>query len=427
MVDNTATTWTEDGLVAFTEASPFRGATKHWQDKAMSFFIDDGFPNRQDEAWRYTDLSSLLAHDFVLPSTTTKISLQSLEFMDCHQLVIVDGIVDLSLSRLDDDVSIYPLDQLLASADETLLRELRIDLQKPYFACLNSAMMMQGCYVKVQRNQKLAKPLRILHVATEEKKSYLKNIRIFIDIDSNAEATIFEEYTTLAENCYFNNIVTQINMGFNAHLNYYKLQQEAKTAFHIAMTIVALSADSNFDYHVFSNGGLLSRDDLYVRHYERGATAQLTGFYRALGSQHVSHHTRIDHLKGGASTHQHYKGLVRDQAHAAFDGKIVVHPGAAKSTAHQSNHNLLIGEGGEVDTKPNLEIYTDDVVASHGATIGQLDEKALFYLQSRGITKPVAHQMLVAGFVEAVFDDIKNNPIKDYIKSVLLQEVMDGV
>lgn len=426
METNVAQTWHKDSLRAVSKLTPFQGASSHWQDKALACFLEEGFPSRHVEEWKYTDLKPILAQNFV-PAAQYESNVDISEFIipGIERLVFVDGWISPELSSFQSDtsmISILPIFELLSHADETLLREFRIELDRPYFACLNSALMRQGCYIKIKPSQTLQAPLHILHVHTQRDQTVMSHPRYFIDVDKNAEAVIFEEHVSLANQCYLTNVVTQINLNFDARLKYYKLQREAMSAHHLATTIVSQSADSDFQYHVFSKGASVSREDLYLRHYERGAHAKLFGFARANGNQKMTQHTRVDHLRGGCTTDQRYKGIADGQSRVAFDGKMVVHPGSQKSAILQTSNNLLLSNKAEIDAKPNLEIYADDIQASHGATVGQLDEEMLFYLRSRGISESQARKMLISGFASSLFDDISENVITKHIRHIMLDE-----
>lgn len=420
------TMWHGDHLRELAAQKTFEGATQHWQDKALSCFIEDGLPTRKVEAWRYTDLSEFVTKNFTWPSAVeAPVDISAFTVADSYRLVLVDGCFQQELSSLPDDIIILPIDEMLATADESLLREFRIDLDKPYFACLNSAMMREGCYIKLMANSVASKPIHILHVSTAKANQSIRNLRFFIDVDKNAEATILEEHVAVGSNSYFNNVVTQLNLNFDSRLKYYKYQRDSRAAYHFATTLIALSAHSQCHYYTVSDGSKLNREEVLLRHYERDSYANLVGFYNAKSDSHTIHHTRVDHFKGHCATDQFYKGMARDQARAVFDGKMVVHPGASKSSVHQSNHNLLLSNKAEIDAKPNLEIYTDDVSASHGATVGQLDEKALFYLQSRGIDESVARDILMAGFIRSIFDEMPDNTVTAYIENAFLGELKD--
>lgn len=427
MSNKLASTWQPSGLRELASQTPFSGATQHWQDKAMSFFIDDGYPGRHVEAWRYTDLNAVLAQSFdTAVVATSAVDLSAYQVPESYRLVFIDGVFDVKQSTMPDTVSILSVAELLAMSDETILREFRVELDTPYFACLNSALMRQGCYIKIKPNITLDKPLHILHVATEAVTSRLYNPRFLIDADKNSEMTVLEEHVSLGDVAYFNNVVTQLNLNFDSRVNYFKYQRESEQAYHFATTIASLSAHSQLNYHVISDGALLNREELFIRHYERGSRAKLVGFYNAKHKRQTFHHARVDHFKSQCETVQSYKGMARDTSKAVFDGKMVVHPGANQCSVHQSNHNLLLSNQAEIDTKPNLEIYTDDISASHGATVGQLDEDALFYLLSRGIEEQQARDILMAGFVSSIFEEMPTQAVTAYLRSEFLGELQDA-
>lgn len=425
-----AATWESQGLREFASQTPFKGATQHWQDKALSFFIEEGYPGRHVEAWRYTDLTSLLAQSFssthATPPNVSAIDLSNYKVEDSYRLVFIDGAYCLEQSTVPESVSVLAIAELLAMEDETILREFRIELDPPYFACLNSALMRQGCYIKIKPNSILDKPLHILHVATHALPSAMYHPRFFIDADKNSEITLLEEHVGPGQSIYFNNVVTQINLNFDSRVTYFKFQRESEQAYHFATTIASLSAHSQLHYYMIADGALLNRDEVFIRHYERGSQANLVGFYNAKAQRQTFQHARVDHFKRQCSTYQSYKGMARDESKAVFDSKMVVHPGANQCSVHQSNHNLLLSKDAEIDTKPNLEVYTDDITASHGATVGQLDEMALFYLQSRGIDAQQARHMLMSGFVNSIFEEMPNNTVTAYLRREFLGEFKDG-
>ncbi len=419
-----ASTWQADGLYELLKTSSFENATKHWQAKALACFIEEGFPSRRVEAWRYVDLDNVLAQPFSINEIKSSVTVMPDTIADSYRLVFVNGVLDLEQSTLNDTVLILPLEELLKTADETLLRELRVELDTPYFAGLNSAFMRQGCYIKLKPNTTLDKPLHILHITTAVADvAAMQTLRFFIDADKNSEAVILEEHVGLGEGVYFNNIVTQINLNFDSRLTYYKFQRDSKQAYHMATTIASLSAHSMFRYNMIANGAQLNREECYVRHYERHSEAHLLGFYHAQQQGKTFQHTRVDHFKGQCTTRQEYKGMAREQGQAVFDGKMVVRPGAHQSAVHQLCHNLLLSDHAEIDVKPNLEIYTDDVVASHGATVGQLDDEALFYMQSRGIAESVARDLLVTSFIESLFEKMPQNTVTAYVREQFLGSV----
>lgn len=427
MSNHLASNWQPDGLRELAQKTPFKGAAQHWQDKALSFFIDDGYPTRKTEAWKYTDLTTLLMQSFNHTTVEKKAAdISAYQLADSYRLVFIDGTYHAPQSVLPEQVTVLPVAELLAMSDETILREFRIELDKPYFACLNSALMREGCYIKLKPNTVLDKPLHILHVATSASSQAMHHVRLLVDADRNSEATILEEHVGLDDVVYFNNVVTQLNLNFDARINYSKFQRDSEQAYHLATTIASLSAHSHLHYHVVADGAKLNREEVFVRHYEHESEARLVGFYNASKQRHTAHYSRIDHFKSQCSSQQIFKGMASEQGQGVFDGKMVVHPGANQCRVHQSNHNLLLSNEAEIDTKPNLEIYTDDISASHGATVGQLDDEALFYLQSRGISAEQARDMLMAGFVDSLFDEMPANDVTAYMRQHIIGAMQDA-
>lgn len=421
MQDKLANSWTEAGLRTVAAQHDCSEVTQHWQDKALSCFIDNGYPTRKAESWRYLSLQDVLQtqFNFSVAATMSSDDIAAFRILHTQQLVFVDGHLNLSLSDLDSSLVILPLNELLKTADDSILREFKVELEAPYFAGLNSALMREGCYIKVAPNKKIERPLHILHVSTAASQSSIKHPRVLLDVDKNAEVTLLEEFAAIGGTQYMTNTVTQLHLNFDARVSYYKLQRESDDAIHLATTIGVLSADASLDYHVFSLGAALSREEVHCRHFEPGSSASLTGLFMPSASQQMAHNTRVDHFRGHTNTAQHYRGIASGAARGIFDGQVVIHPGANQSAVQQQNHNLIISERAEIDTKPNLEIYVDDVTASHGATIGQLDDEAFFYLRSRGIDEVTARQILVHSFAETLLEALPDNVISAYIRRVV--------
>lgn len=421
MKDKFATSWTESGLRALAAQHVCSDTTRHWQDKALSCFIDNGYPTHHVENWRYMSLHDVLSENFSYPQpgALTQETLAPYRIAHTQQLVFIDGYLSLELSDLDSSLVILPLNELLQTADDSLLREFKIELEQPFFAGLNSALMREGCYIKVAANKAVLRPLHILHVSTAAASKTQRHPRILLDVDRNAEVTVFEEFVSMGGEHYVMNAVTQLHLNFDARAHYYKLQREADTATHLATTMGILSADSTLNYHVFSLGAKLSREEVQCRHFEPGSAAALTGLFMPTQQQQMAHNTRVDHFRGHTTTTQHYRGVAADQAQGVFDGQVVIHPGASQSSIQQQNHNLILSDQAEIDTKPNLEIYVDDVVASHGATIGQLDQQALFYMRSRGLDEVSARRLLIQSFTNSLLETLPKNDVTTYIRSQL--------
>ena len=339
---------------------------------------------------KYLNARKLLAQDFFIEPCNDELNIGRFMIPNTYRLVVVNGQVNVSLTTCPQD--------LLRITDE-------------------------GCFLKVTANQTINMPVHVLNIHKKLARPALQELTFVISLDDHAKITVLEEHVSLEDDIYLNNIVTDIKLANNARLTYYKLQRDSLQAYHLATTTVMLQAHSILHYLVVSNGASINCDDVLIAHRETGSFAELNGLFYARGDQQVMQHTRADHFGERCTTRQHYRGLATDQAHGIFDGQMIVHSRAFKSSVHQSNHNLLLSNDAEIDTKPTLEIYVDDVSASHGATVGQLDAEALFYCQSRGVSLDDAKQLLVSGFVNTLFDDIACNPISDYVK----QAVSEGL
>ena len=334
----------------------------------------------------YLNARELLAQDFFIEPCSDELNIGRFMIPNTYRLVIVNGRVHMSLTTCPQD--------LLTITDE-------------------------GFFLEVASKKVIEQPVHIINLHQKSARPALQEVTFFINLDDHAKITILEEHVSVDEGCYLNAIVTDIQLASSACLTYYKLQRDSLQGYHLATTTVTQQADSALHYFVVSHGAKINCDDLRVMHREQGSFAELNGLFYVRGNSQVIQHTRADHFGQRCTTQQQYRGVAADQARGVFDGQMIVHSQAFKSSVHQSNHNLLLSNDAEIDTKPTLEIYVDDVSASHGATVGQLDSDALFYCQSRGVSLDDAKRLLVAGFVNTLFDDITPNPISKYVKQVV--------
>jgi Fe-S cluster assembly protein SufD len=314
---------------------------------------------------------------------------------------------------------VTPMRDLLESHSELLKKYLgkMADNRERVFDALNMALMQDGYFIYIPAGKIINEPIELLFVTTDEnnnKSSYTRNI---IVMEEHSYATVIERYQ--GEGRYFNNIVTEISLGACAHLEHYKLQQESLEATHIASMVVQQSRDSRFFSHSVSLGGALVRNDIAAELIAENTECELNGLYMADGKQHVDYHTLIDHIKPKGKSRENYRGIVDGKGRAVFNGKIVVHPDAQKTDSQMSNKNLLLSKTGEIDTKPELQIDADDVKCSHGATVGQLSDEALFYLCSRGIDAAEAKKMLTYAFAKEIIDKIKIESLRKEIENAI--------
>lgn len=397
------------------------------QKQQMQAFIEQGLPTRKIEAWHYTDVSAIKNHILkIKKSSEPAIQIQTLKKMveevrleiDSHLLVFVNGYFDSALSYIQN----LPQGVVLSNIADILKNQ--PELIKPYliefsqqsinqpFACFNTAMLSDGLFLWMPDDTAIKHPIHILCLNNFDRpEENMANFRHIIITGKNTNVSLFEDYramrnTSAHSSFYFNNIVTQIYLDKNAVINHYKLQNEGAGAYHIGYIAVKQEKGSCMHRHDFSLGAYLARDDLQVNLNAPETHCQLSGLYLPKNQQHIDQHIVVNHHSGYSSSEQLYRGVVRGDATAVFNGRVVVHPGAQKSNAKQSNQNLLLSKTAVVNTKPEFEIYADDVQCTHGATVGHMDESALFYLRSRGLDTQKATSLLVDAFTGIVLKRI---------------------
>ena len=242
----------------------------------------------------------------------------------------------------------------------------------------------------------------------------------------NSKATIIENYIGIDDTNYFTNAVTETSLSQGASLEHYKIQQESSNAFHIGNLNTSQDKDSRFESHSISIGGALVRNDINAQLNEEGAEITMNGLYMTDNTQHIDNHTRVDHFKPYTQSNQNYRGVLNGKSRGVFNGKVVVHPQAQKIEAYQNNANLLLSDDAEIDTKPELEIYADDVKCNHGATIGQLDNDMLFYLRSRAVDEQTARSLLTYAFADEIINNISFQSIKNKLEHLIIGRLPDS-
>ena len=371
------------------------------KEQALQRASARGFPVARDEAWKYTSLAVLEKRGFKPARSKTPLDAAAfakltLPGLDCPRAVFVNGRYDAALSRLPQGVRVVQS----VDADESL-RALLIapkGWEEDTFLDLNTALFQEALVLTLDGEP--AEPLEFLHVSVPTIDSASHHLRSVVKLGKHARAMLIERYAGLDGAKHFTNSSVQIHLDAGSKLTHVRIQDESLQAFHLGRVLVEQAADSSYISHNFQAGAAWSRLDLAVRLSASGAEAELNGFYAVNGRQHLDNHTRVDHLAPHTTSRELYRGILDGQGRAVFNGKVVVAPHAVKTDAAQANHNLLLSRGAEIDTKPELEIYADDVKCSHGATVGQLDEQQLFYLRSRGIDAEAARGLLVGAFAE---------------------------
>lgn len=396
------------------------------RSRGLESFQRQGFPGPKVEQWRYTSLRPLERIGFRLASADAAAEVAAdgplgvvPETERPHRMVFVDGCFRADLSRigvLPPGVRLMTLGEALAEEPALLEQHLgRIgEGEINPLQALNTAFLSDGAVLLVGRGAILPEPVELVFLSAPlGGEPTMHHPRILAVLEDNAEATVVEHHTGLGAGAAFSNIVSEIVVGQGARLHHYKLQDEGPEAVHIASGAVRLSRDASYDSFILTRGASLSRNDIRPVLAGTGVECRLSGAYMVKGSQHCDNTTVIDHAEPHCTSRQVYKGVIDDQARAVFQGKIVVRPGAQKTDGYQLNRALLLSPTAEIDSKPELEIYADDVKCSHGATAGELDDDQLFYLRARGLDRDAARNLLIAAFLADALEEIRVEAVRD--------------
>lgn len=412
---------------------------------AISSFAELGFPTTRHEEWKYTNVAPLakirfaraepgrngVSADALAPATLGELPCATLVFVNGHYSPQLSSFRSLSKGVIAGSLA-AALRADPGSAEPHLARYARHE-EHPLVA-LNTAFIEDGAFVHVPKGQVVEGPIHLLYVSTSpfdlahDRRGIpgVSHPRNLIVVDDGSQATIVESYVGLGRDVYFTNAVTEIVGGRNAVIDYYKFERESEGAFHIATVQAQLDRSSNFTSHAIDLGGALVRNDLNAVLAAEGVECTLNGLYMMKGQQHVDNHTRIDHVKPHCNSRELYKGVLDGRSKGVFNGKIYVHKDAQKTDAKQTNKNLLLSENAAINTKPQLEIYADDVKCTHGSTIGQLDEDALFYLRSRGIGRQTARSLLTYAFASEMINRIRIEPIRARLEALLVTRLPEA-
>jgi Fe-S cluster assembly protein SufD len=402
------------------------------RDRGASRFARLGFPTTRDEDWRFTSVAAIANSEFSvtspLPAALTDQDLAPFVYADAaHRLVVANGRFVPELSRvngLPKGVRFGSLANAVQSESDAVARYLGqlADFGDRSFTALNTAFVEDGAFVLIPDRLVLESPLQIIFLATGAA-SFMTSPRTLVLAGERSQSRIVETYVGAPGQAYFSNAVTEIAVGEHAIVDHYKVQEEAVDAFHIAAMHVNAGRSATFTSHAFSLGGKLARNDIFAVLDGEGAECTLNGLYLADGERLVDTHTTIDHAKPHCPSHEVYKGILGGRARAVFNGKIIVRPDAQKTDAKQTNRALLLTDDATINTKPQLEIFADDVKCTHGAAIGQLDEDALFYLRSRGFTFAEARDMLIHAFAGEILDRVQVEPLRHALEAELYAQL----
>ncbi len=402
---------------------------------AMERFARRGFPTARDEEWRFTPIGPIVQGSWRPASGATgelgREQLDSFIFghPDWTTLVFVNGVYHDALSSvgpLPGGVRVASLAEALrsdgASIERHLARHAPVD-ESP-FTALNTALMREGGVVLVGAGVDLDMPVHLLQVSTAEAAGTVAHPRNLIVVERGARASVIESYVTLAPGrSYWTNPVTEVAVAAGAWLEHTRIQRESEAAFHVGLTQVDQARDSHYRSFSFAMGGALARHNLHVRLNDENIESLMYGLYLTRGEQVVDNHTAIYHDQPNCRSWEVYKGILDGRSRAVFNGKVFVQPAAQKTDAKQTNRNLLLSDGARVDTKPQLEIFADDVKCTHGATVGRLDDLARFYARSRGLSASAAERLLTYAFAAEVAEEVALVPVREELDRLVFERL----
>lgn len=401
--------------------------------KSLKTFEELGFPTKKEEAWKYTSLAKLLKKDYsIFPKQETSIELKEVKKyflyeIDSYKVVFIDGVYSPFLS----DTTHEGIDVCLLSAalDKPKYKKViekyfnQVAKKDESLTALNTSFAREGAYIYIPKSVVAEKPIQIIHFSTGKQGDFMLQPRSLVVAEENAQVQIIERHQSLASHAVLTNAVTEIFAEKNAMIDYYKIQNDRDDASLIDNTYIAQQQASNVKVHTFSFGGQLTRNNLNFYQEGERIDSTMKGITIIKDQQHVDHYTLVNHAQPNCESHQDYKGIYADKAVGVFNGKIYVDQIAQKTNAFQQNNNILLDDKATINTKPQLEIFADDVKCSHGCTIGQLDEDALFYLRSRGIPKKEAKGLLTYAFANNVLESVAIPALKTRINKLIANKL----
>lgn len=420
--------------LVFNEKNSKNQFVNQLRHEAIEIFDKAGFPNKRKEEWKYTNLAPLLKKDYKLfpESEDVSIGYQDVKKyfvhdMDTYNIVFVNGVYSSYLSSTThEEADICVLSSALNKmVHQPVIENFygKIADKTESLVALNTAFSKDGAFIYVPDNVILSKPVQIMYLSTTNESEVMYHPRNLVVIGNNSQAHIIERHQTLDGKANLTNSVTEVHVGKNAELDYYKVQNDSKEASLIDNTFIAQERDSKAAFQTFSFGGKLTRNNLNFVQNGENTNSILNGITVISGDQHVDHHTKVEHKFPHCESHELYKGIYDEKSRGVFNGKVYVHPEAQKLNAFQQNNNVLLTNDASIDTKPQLEIFADDVKCSHGCTVGQLDESALFYMQQRGIPKKEAKALLLYAFAADVLEHVQIPQVKVRITKIIAEKL----
>ncbi|RXR33678.1 Fe-S cluster assembly protein SufD [Flavobacterium piscinae] len=416
-------------FMAFEEKVDVTAQLHDIRTSAIKNFENKGFPTKKEEAWKYTSLNSVLKNDFsVFPKRENAIEFKDvkqffLHEIDTYKLVFVDGKFSSFLSSTTHEgIDVCLLSSVLTKPKYKMVLDTyfnQIASKDESLTTLNTAFAQEGAYINIPKSKVADKPIEIIHFSTGEESALMVQPRNLIIVGENAHVQIIERHQSLNSNPVLTNSVTEIFAQKRAIVDYYKIQNDEQTANLIDNTYISQKQESRVAVHTFSFGGNITRNNLNFYHFGERIDSTLKGITIIGDKQHVDHYTLVNHATPNCESHQNYKTILGGSSTGVFNGKIFVEKEAQKTDAFQQNNNILLSDKATINAKPQLEIFADDVKCSHGCTIGQLDERAMFYMQQRGIPQKEAKALLLYAFSNEVIESIKIPELKQRIMKII--------
>ena len=380
---------------------------KELRIQAFEEFAKVGIPNRKNEFWKFSDPSIILKLDLEFNETTTKID-------EDYDIILCNG----KIVKCQTNCKTGSISEGIINGN---IDENALETKENPFLNLNNAFAINGCYLVLDKNSE--NNIRILNLINNNGKQQAVYPRIIIVAEKNSNTTIFEEFRVTGNGSNFVNSVMNISLDSGANLEHIIMDDYANDTYHISNVYAKQKKDSNFISHNFSIGKRFARRDFNIELAGTGANCDLNGVYFASKEEHIDHHTTIEHMKNNCTSNEHYKGILGGKAVGVFNGRIHVHPDAQKTDAIQNNQNLLLTDDAIIHTKPELEIYADDVKCTHGATVGQLDDKAMFYLRTRGLDEKNARRLLMRAYVGEIIGKIKDGKLRNDMTEIIIDRL----
>lgn len=420
-------------FMAFEEKIDTHSELHELRSHAIKNFENKGFPTKKEEAWKYTSLNAILKNDFsVFPKKDNAIEFKDvkkyfLHEIDTYKVVFIDGIFSSFLSSTTHEgLDVCLMSSALTKPKYKMIVDTyfnQIASKEESLTSLNTAFSLEGAYINIPKSKVVEKPIEIIYFSTGNEAALMVQPRNLVIVGENAHVQIVERHQSLNSNPVLTNSVTEIFAQKRAIVDYYKVQNDVQTANLIDNTYIAQKQESRVAVHTFSFGGNITRNNLNFYHQGERIDSTLKGITIIGDKQHVDHYTLVHHAQPNCESHQNYKTILNDSSTGVFNGKIFLEKEAQKTDAFQQNNNILIGDKATINAKPQLEIFADDVKCSHGCTIGQLDESAMFYMQQRGIPKKEAKALLMYAFTSEVTNSVKIPELKAKIARIIADKL----